>query len=175
MLKNFFEGKKALVVINPTSGKRTTKTQLFDIADLFSTSGLETTVFTTRGPGDATDIVRRRGMDFDIVVCRGGDGTFNETVNGVMSLERRPLLGYIPSGSTNDLAQTLCIPVNSTKKPLISFSTASRSGTTWGGSTAARIFATQLLTARLPTHLTKPRKNSRTGWATRPICCRPRR
>jgi YegS/Rv2252/BmrU family lipid kinase len=118
MMKNFFDGKKALVVINPISGRRTTKSQLFDIADLFSTGGLETTVYTTRGKGDATEIVRRRGHDFDIVVCRGGDGTFHEMVNGVMQLGKKPLLGYIPAGSTNDLANTLCIPVNNNKEAI---------------------------------------------------------
>ena len=109
-MKSFFDGKRALVVINPISGKRTTKTQLFNITELFSTSGLETTVYTTRCKGDATDIVRRRGANYDVIVCRGGDGTFNEVINGIMLLEKRPLVGYIPAGSTNDLASTLCIP-----------------------------------------------------------------
>ena len=117
-MKNFFDGKKALVVINPISGKRTTKSQLFDIADLFSTGGLETTVYTTRARGDAVEIVRRRGEEFDIVVCRGGDGTFHEVVNGMMRFERKPLLGYIPAGSTNDLARTLYIPINSNKEAI---------------------------------------------------------
>ncbi len=111
-MTDFFDGKRALVVLNPTAGKHSAKTHLHNITALFSTSGLETTVYTTRCQGDATDIVRRRGADFDIVVCRGGDGTFNETVNGVMQLERRPLLGYIPAGSTNDLAKTLLIPTD---------------------------------------------------------------
>ena len=113
-MKSYFDGKKALVVINPISGKRTTKAQLFDITDLFSVNGLETTVYTTRCKGDATEIVTRRGGKYDIVVCRGGDGTFNEVVNGMMTIapERRPLLGYIPAGSTNDLARTLQIPIN---------------------------------------------------------------
>jgi len=112
MMKTFFEGKKALVVINPISGKRTTKQQLYDITDMFSTKGLETTVYTTRCKGDAQDLVARRGEDFELVVCRGGDGTFNEVVNGVMPLKKQPLLGYIPAGSTNDLARTLRIPIN---------------------------------------------------------------
>ena len=111
-MKTFFEGKKALVVINPISGKRTTNQQLFDITDLFSTQGLETTVYTTRCKGDAQALVARRGGDFDLVVCRGGDGTFNEVLNGVVTLEQQPLLGYIPAGSTNDLARTLRIPIN---------------------------------------------------------------
>lgn len=110
-MKSYFDGKKALVVINPISGKRSTnQTQLFNITQLFSISGLETTVYTTRCKGDATEIVKRRGEDYDILVCRGGDGTFNEVVNGMMTLEKRPLLGYIPAGSTNDLARTLQIP-----------------------------------------------------------------
>jgi YegS/Rv2252/BmrU family lipid kinase len=111
-MTTFFEGKRALVVINPISGKRTTQAQLFDITDLFSTQGLETTVYTTRCRGDAQQLVARRGEDFDIVVVRGGDGTFSEVVSGVMTLQKQPLLGYIPAGSTNDLARTLRIPIN---------------------------------------------------------------
>ena len=113
-MKSYFNGKRALVIINPISGKRTTKEQLFNITDLFSVNGLETTVYTTRCKGDATELVVRRGGDFDVLVCRGGDGTFNEVVNGMMALdpEKRPLLGYIPAGSTNDLARTLQIPIN---------------------------------------------------------------
>jgi YegS/Rv2252/BmrU family lipid kinase len=113
-MKSYFDGKRALVVINPISGKRTTKAQLFNITELFSVNGLETTVYTTRCKGDATGIVTRRGGSYDIVVCRGGDGTFNEIINGMMTIapEGRPLLGYIPAGSTNDLARTLQIPIN---------------------------------------------------------------
>ncbi|MDR2647091.1 MAG: diacylglycerol kinase family lipid kinase [Oscillospiraceae bacterium] len=109
-MTSFFDGKRALVVINPTAGKHTAQPHLFNLTTLFNISGLETTVFTTRGRGDATEIVRRRGEDFDIVVCRGGDGTFNETINGAMFLQKKPLIGYIPAGSTNDLARTLRIP-----------------------------------------------------------------
>lgn len=46
---------------------------------------------------------------YDTVICCGGDGTFNETVAGLMSVpaENRPALGYIPSGSTNDFAVSM--------------------------------------------------------------------
>ncbi len=47
-----------------------------------------------------------------MIVCCGGDGTLNETINGVMGLDRRIPIGYIPSGSTNDLAATIGIPSN---------------------------------------------------------------
>ena len=47
------------------------------------------------------------GADYDLIVCTGGDGTLNEAVNGMMALEKRPPLGYIPSGTVNDVASTL--------------------------------------------------------------------
>jgi YegS/Rv2252/BmrU family lipid kinase len=111
-MQNYFAGKRALVVINPVSGRNKTKEQLYDITALFSQTGLEITVYTTTGQGDAADIVRRRGASYDFIVCRGGDGTFHEVLNGVMPFTQRPPLGYIPSGSTNDLAKTLGIPTD---------------------------------------------------------------
>ena len=48
----------------------------------------------------------------DYVVVSGGDGTLNETVEGLMQVERRPVIGYIPTGTTNDFAYTHKIPKN---------------------------------------------------------------
>lgn len=45
-----------------------------------------------------------------MVVCSGGDGTLNETVSALMQLNLNIPIGYIPSGSTNDMARTLSIP-----------------------------------------------------------------
>ena len=49
---------------------------------------------------------------FDTVICCGGDGTLNETVSGLLTIppEQRPLLGYIPAGSTNDFAASMGLP-----------------------------------------------------------------
>jgi YegS/Rv2252/BmrU family lipid kinase len=46
---------------------------------------------------------------YDTVICCGGDGTFNETVSGLMRVptEERPALGYVPAGSTNDFAVSM--------------------------------------------------------------------
>lgn len=45
------------------------------------------------------------------IVVLGGDGTVNEVINGI-SKPTEVLLGYIPSGSSNDLARSLHIPKN---------------------------------------------------------------
>ena len=107
--------KKALLIINPCAGRRKLKPQLVDIANLFTRGGLETTMYTTTCKGDAERMAATLGKNYDIIVCRGGDGTFSEVVNGVMKLEKRPPLGYIPSGTTNDLAKTLGLPPNTQK------------------------------------------------------------
>ncbi len=50
------------------------------------------------------------GPQFDRVVCCGGDGTLSETAAGLLALPQ-PLCWLYPSGSTNDCAATLRIPL----------------------------------------------------------------
>lgn len=55
-------------------------------------------------------MILRRGADFDMVCCSGGDGTLNEAIGAMMHLPAKPVFGYIPSGTTNDFATSLQIP-----------------------------------------------------------------
>ena len=104
--------KKVLLIVNPCAGRNKSRIETFEIVDRFSSADYDFTVKTTTCQGDATNIVRKYIDDKDLVVCCGGDGTFNETVNGVMQLPRRVPIGYIPAGSTNDLANTMGLPLN---------------------------------------------------------------
>ncbi len=45
------------------------------------------------------------------IVILGGDGTVNEVINGITCYDE-VILGYIPSGSSNDLARSLKIPTD---------------------------------------------------------------
>ncbi len=108
--------KKALLIVNPTAGKNKTRSGTFDIVEKFSDADYDFDVKTTTCQGDATNIVEKYIGDNDMVVCCGGDGTFNETINGVMKLPRRVPIGYIPAGSTNDLASTIGLPVGDIAK-----------------------------------------------------------
>lgn len=103
--------KKALLVINPCAGVDRKRVSPLDVIKKLSAAGFEINVERTKCQGDATTIVKEMGKDFDLVLCCGGDGTLNETINGVLDLDKRIPVGYIPSGSTNDLASTLGIPV----------------------------------------------------------------
>ena len=102
--------KRMLFVYNPTAGKGAAASHLSMMVDTFTKAGWLTAVYPTQGKQDATRAVRELGAYYDRVVCCGGDGTLSETAAGLMGLSRPPVLGYIPSGSTNDCAATLHIP-----------------------------------------------------------------
>lgn len=102
--------EKVLLIVNPCAGKTSTRASVPEIISNFPEDKYDFTVRNTTCQGDATKIVKEEADKHDIVVCCGGDGTLNETINGVMDLARRLPIGYIPSGSTNDLANTLGIP-----------------------------------------------------------------
>lgn len=95
-----------LFIYNPTAGKGHVADKLSSVLDIFTKAGWLVTAYPTQGKGDATRAARELAPAFDRVVCAGGDGTLSETVSGLVELEQPPLLGYIPSGSTNDCATT---------------------------------------------------------------------
>lgn len=99
--------KRLLLMYNPTSGRAKIAKQLDEILELFFDAGYEVTIYSIRPDYGAEEILRDRGTAFDLVVCCGGDGTLQHTITGLMSLPQKPLLGYLPSGSTNDFAANL--------------------------------------------------------------------
>ncbi|MBE6979831.1 MAG: YegS/Rv2252/BmrU family lipid kinase [Ruminococcaceae bacterium] len=99
--------KKMLFVMNSYSGMRRANRYLTDIIALFNRADYEVTVHMTGGQGDAARVVESRAKDMDIVVCCGGDGTFNETISGLLRAGADVPVGYIPAGSTNDFASSL--------------------------------------------------------------------
>ncbi|MDE6209875.1 MAG: YegS/Rv2252/BmrU family lipid kinase [Lachnospiraceae bacterium] len=99
--------KKLLFIYNAKSGKAKIRNKLVDIIDVFIKAGYRVESYQTQCPMDASAKIAKDGVDFDMIVCSGGDGTLNEVVSGTMKLENKPIIGYIPSGSTNDFGKTL--------------------------------------------------------------------
>lgn len=72
--------------------------------------------FLSEGPGDVTRIVHelcenelsRNSSSVLRIIVLGGDGTFNEALQGITDFDRVEI-GYIPTGSSNDLARDLGI------------------------------------------------------------------
>lgn len=104
------EAKKVLFVYNPRAGKAKIRGKLCDIIDIFAKAGYEVTVHPTQKEGDAVRTVMNKKKRYELLVCSGGDGTLDEVVNGMIKSSRQIPIGYIPTGSTNDFAESLGLP-----------------------------------------------------------------
>ena len=98
--------------MNPYAGMRRANRYLADLLTIFSQADYEIIARMTCGTGDASRIVREKCAGVDLVVCAGGDGTFNETVSGILEAGCDVPVGYIPCGSTNDFANSLKLSTN---------------------------------------------------------------
>ena len=101
---------KLLLVVNPTSGKMQAKSELMGIIKVFCDAEYDVRVHVTRCVRDATRVVERDGADYDIIVACGGDGTFNEVAGGALKIGYGGAVGFLPCGTTNDLAGSLALP-----------------------------------------------------------------
>lgn len=107
--------KKMLFIMNPYAGMRKANRYLAEILEIFNRGGYEVTAYMTAGQGDAVRVAGEYADKVDIIVCAGGDGTFNETVSGILTAGADVPVGYIPCGSTNDFAASLHLPTNVTQ------------------------------------------------------------
>ena len=61
---------------------------------------------------EITDFLMINGYRFELLVVFGGDGTFNEVINGLMRVFVKPKILYVPSGTVNDLGKYLFLSKN---------------------------------------------------------------
>lgn len=104
--------KKLLFIVNPYAGMRRVNRNLSDIVSVFNRADYEVVIYMTAGQGDATRIAEAKARDASLVVCAGGDGTFNEVLTGVLRSGCGTPIGYIPCGSTNDFGASLGLSAN---------------------------------------------------------------
>jgi len=104
--------RRLLVIYNPTAGgsrRRRFEAVLAGLAD----RGCQMDVRPTTAAGDAAVFARTADpAAHDLVVAAGGDGTINEVVNGLLTLNREggeaaPPLAVLPLGTANVLAAEL--------------------------------------------------------------------
>ena len=98
---------KCLFLYNPKSGKgkigkhigyiRKRLEKKYDTVDIVPTASAE----------DLTERVRAGAEEYDAIIFSGGDGTFNNVLQGVGEKDVR--LGYLPTGTANDVAHSLGI------------------------------------------------------------------
>lgn len=106
------EKKRVLVLINKTSGTGKAGNDTLEIARVLAEKGYEPIVYPILPGSSLTSetIIPDYEGKADMILCSGGDGTLNHVMNSIMNMKKRPLLAYVPSGSTNDFAKALGIP-----------------------------------------------------------------
>ena len=106
--------KKLMMIVNPSAGRGGYRYYFGEAMKTLADGGFRTELFFTGGPEDATEFARAYAAEFDTVACVGGDGTLSEVIGGLMQIPNPPPIGYIPMGTTNDVASTIGLPKNDT-------------------------------------------------------------
>ncbi len=109
--RNIPKDVQTCVIFNPAA--RGNKARHFrQHLDLIAAQGA---LKATSGPGDARRLAAEAVRDgFDLIVAAGGDGTVNETLNGLGDVPEgfaRARLGVLPLGTINVFARELGIPM----------------------------------------------------------------
>ncbi len=106
--------KTCTIIYNPVSGKKTFEANLPKVKARLSSLGYTCNVHRTEYPRHAEVLVQDiiKSSSPDLLIIAGGDGTFNECLNGLMVFEQKPDVAYIPSGTSNDLGTSLGISNN---------------------------------------------------------------
>ena len=99
-------------IVNPGSQTGKAKTLWADLEKRLKSSDIDYKVYFTGKKNDAEKFARsicEEHPEMKRIVIAGGDGTANEAINGLTGYDNF-ILGYIPMGSSNDLARGLGIP-----------------------------------------------------------------
>ncbi len=93
------------IIVNPLGGKGKSLKALKTAEKIFAERGVEYTVHNTEYAGHATELARElsRKPEAKILVF-GGDGSFNEVLNGIENFEN-VTLGIVPCGTGNDFVR----------------------------------------------------------------------
>jgi len=106
--------KKIVFIVNPISGVGKQKGIEKLIRKHLDTTLFDYSVVYTEKAGHAAEMSRDAVMQgLDAVIAVGGDGTVNETAQGLVGSETA--LGIIPTGSGNGLSRHLHIPMSPAK------------------------------------------------------------
>ena len=109
------------VIVNPISGRGYGERSIPQIEALLTAHGLDFDLVRTCWAGEAIEIARQAMLDgYDTVVAAGGDGTYQEVINGMLLAAPEAAydghavgnLGILPIGSGCDLSWTLGVPAD---------------------------------------------------------------
>jgi YegS/Rv2252/BmrU family lipid kinase len=99
---------KSMLIVNPKSGRGMSKFTLGTIVSKLCTSGHMVTVYFT-GAMMPDELVLNYADQYELIICCGGDGSISSVVAGLLRSGLSIPIGYIPTGTANDIATTLSL------------------------------------------------------------------
>ncbi|MCJ7534190.1 MAG: diacylglycerol kinase family protein [Anaerolineales bacterium] len=104
----------AKVILNPYAGRWQGQARKEELEASLREVGVDFDLEVTDGPGHAIDLAQQAvEHGFNPVIAAGGDGTYNEVVNGIAAANNNDgsiIFGVLPLGSANDLVDNLKLP-----------------------------------------------------------------
>jgi diacylglycerol kinase (ATP) len=105
------------IIVNPISGHGLGEKSIPQIESSLRESGLDFTLVRTERMWHAAELAEGAARDgYDVIVCASGDGTVNESINGIMLAKKAGhnsvAFGVLGIGTGNDFAGSTGIPTN---------------------------------------------------------------
>jgi len=97
-----------MLIINPYSGKGLSRYALGTVISRLCDADHNVTVYFSREQ-TPEQLARSYAGSHDIAVCVGGDGTLSSLISGLLEAGISIPVGYIPAGTSNDIAATLAL------------------------------------------------------------------
>jgi YegS/Rv2252/BmrU family lipid kinase len=102
--------RSSIVLIANPIAKKASERKIAKASRFLRSKGYEVEVLFTKQRGDAENLAKeisRRNSEL-LIIAAGGDGTFNEVINGIVGTDIP--MAILPMGTTNVLAKELDIP-----------------------------------------------------------------
>lgn len=96
---------KALLVYSTLTGHNSVKRHISLIEQKLKEKFNEIKIVETNNKDELKAACLLACKDYEYLIFAGGDGTVNEIINNIADQEKKPILGYIPAGTTNDFAK----------------------------------------------------------------------
>jgi diacylglycerol kinase family enzyme len=108
---------KYYIIVNPISGRGLGEKSIPQIESSLRESGLDFTLVRTERMWHASELAEGAARDsYDVIVCASGDGTINESINGIMKARKdghtKSAFSALSIGTGNDFSGGTGIPTN---------------------------------------------------------------
>ncbi len=111
MYRGAYAMKRIKIIENPAAGLQQSGKNLSLICEKLLNKGFELGKFRTRQKEDGYyEAIHSHKTNWDMIIVSGGDGTVNEVINGLASVESAIPIAIHSRGTVNDFASYMKIP-----------------------------------------------------------------